>query len=250
VDPVRPAAWRIEELEETPSTQDVALNLAAGCAPEGTVVAAGTQTAGRGRSGRPWASPAGGIYMSAVLRPGKVPNPQLLSLVGALAVVRGIRASTGIDSRIRWPNDVLVRGRKVAGVAVEATYSGQSLSFVILGVGLNCNSEPPAVGIRPGAVTSLMSELKNPVDVNQVRRSVLEALGGLYTGWLEGTDVVGESAEVLGTLGRQVIVKSRGGTEISCTALELDGLGGLVVLSEGERIVLRAEDVDTLTEVR
>ena len=246
---MRPAAWRIEELEETSSTQDVALSLATGGAPEGTVVAARTQTAGRGRSGRSWASPAGGIYMSAVLRPGKVPNPQLLSLVGALAVVRGIRASTGIDSRIRWPNDVLVRGRKVAGVAVEASYSGQSLSFIILGVGLNCNSEPQADGIRPGGATSLMNELKRPVDVNQVRQSVLEALAGLYTGWLEGADVISESSESLGTVGRQVIVKSRGGTEILCTALELDSLGGLVVLSEGERIVLRAEDVDTLTEV-
>lgn len=250
MDHLRPSRWQIQELDETPSTQDAASGLAAEGAPEGTVVVARTQTAGRGRSGRPWASPPGGLYMSVVLRPGQVPRPQLISLVGALAVVRGIKASSGIDSVMRWPNDVLVRGRKVAGVVVEASYSAQVLSSAILGVGLNCNAPLPTPDVQSGKATSLMSELHRPVDEAMVRQSVLEALATTYTAWLEGADIVDESRPFLGTLGKQIVVKSRSGVELSCTATELDDLGGLVVINEGERIVLHAEDVELLTEAQ
>lgn len=246
---LRPAAWHLQEMEEAPSTQDIAFQRADEGASEGTVVVARTQTSGRGRSGRPWASPPGGLYMSIVLRPGNIAQPQLISLLGGLAVVQGIKSSTGISSVIRWPNDVLIRGKKVSGVIVDASYSGQTLSFAILGIGLNCNSEASTLGTPPGGATSLLEELRRPVDVTMVRKGILEALQAVYSSWLHGSDIVRESEGFIGTLGRQVLVKSRSGVELACTALELDNQGGLVVMNEGERIVLRAEEVELLTEV-
>jgi BirA family biotin operon repressor/biotin-[acetyl-CoA-carboxylase] ligase len=236
-------------MREVPSTQDVALQLGDGGAPEGTVVVAQIQTAGRGRSGRAWASPSGGLYMSIILRPETLAQPQLLSLVGALAVVRGIKSSTGIDSEIRWPNDVLILGKKVSGVVVEASYSAQKLSFAVLGVGLNCNIELSTLGSSVGGATSLLEELGRRVDVAKVRQDILDSLQAIYTSWLDGADIIRESEDSVGTLGRQVLVKSKSGIELSCTALELDDYGGLVVLSEGERIVLRGEDIEFLTEI-
>ena len=216
---------------------------------EGTVVVAKVQTAGRGRGGRAWLSPSGGLYMSVVLRPPAHPQPQLLSLVGALSVVKGIKSSTGIDSTIRWPNDVLVGRRKVSGVIVEASFSAQRLSFAVLGIGLNCNSKTPIVGLPTVNATSLMEELHERVDLARIRQGILDSLQSVYTSWLEGMDIVEEMESFMGTLGRRVLVKTTSGVEFTGTALGLDDSGALVMKSEGRRMSFQAEDVERLTEV-
>jgi BirA family transcriptional regulator, biotin operon repressor / biotin---[acetyl-CoA-carboxylase] ligase len=245
---LRPTAWQLEEMDEVSSTQDVACRLADDGAPEGTVVTAKIQTAGRGRAGRAWHSPLGGLYVSVVLRPPVRPNPQLLSLVGALSVVKGIKSSTGIDSTIRWPNDVLIQGRKVSGVIVDANYSGQTLSFAVLGIGLNCNSKASFAGPGAKSATSLTEELRRSVDIPRVREGILESLQKVYTSWLEGADIIREAESFMGTLGRRVLVKSKSGEEFDCTAVGLDISGGLLVESDGRKTLLRAEDVELLSE--
>jgi BirA family biotin operon repressor/biotin-[acetyl-CoA-carboxylase] ligase len=118
-------------LRETASTNAVARELAAAGAPHGTLVTAGAQTAGRGRQGRAWASPRGALLLSLLIRD---PDP-LLSLRAGLAVAD----VAGPDARVKWPNDVLVAGRKVAGVLVEGRPAER---WAVLGIGVNAAVEP------------------------------------------------------------------------------------------------------------
>src|SRR5437016_5937421 len=105
--------WEVKEYTRVASTQLTAERFGRTGAREGTVVLAEEQTAGRGRFERRWASPKGGLYMSLILRPSRMDSPHLLTLVGALSVVEGVKVATRVDSGIRWPNDVMVMGRKV-----------------------------------------------------------------------------------------------------------------------------------------
>ena len=126
---------RIIKLREVPSTNDYARSIAEEV-PEGTVVLAERQTAGKGRKGRRWLSPDGGLWMSVVLKPGFV-DPRIV-FVGPLSLVDTL-ADFGIPSGIKWPNDVWVAGKKIAGVLVE----GKGEEYVVVGIGLNVNNPIP-----------------------------------------------------------------------------------------------------------
>lgn len=132
-------------LESCGSTNDEAARLARAGAVHGTVVIASTQTGGRGRDGRPWASPAGGLYLSAVLRPplplADVPPMTLAIGIATCDAVRGY----GVPALLKWPNDVLVNGRKLAGILVEAHSQGGRLEAVVVGIGVNLDRTPDAV---------------------------------------------------------------------------------------------------------
>lgn len=123
------------------STNDLAAELASGGAPEGALVLAEEQTAGRGRSGRGWDTPAGaGLAISVVLRPPSA-RASGLGLIGALGVVEGL-AAYGLQAEVKWPNDVLLGGKKVAGVLPEASWDGAELEHLVLGIGLNLRPAP------------------------------------------------------------------------------------------------------------
>ena len=125
-----------------PSTNDLAKDLARQGYPEGSVVVAETQSAGRGRLGRVWESPPGtGIYLSVILRP-RLPPTELpkLTLTAAVAVVEAIKEATGLSMGIKWPNDILLAGKKLGGILTEMETESDQMSHVILGVGLNINT--------------------------------------------------------------------------------------------------------------
>lgn len=127
---------------EVDSTNIRARELAAQGYPEGTVVVAETQTNGRGRRGRNWYSPAqAGIYFSVILRP-LVPLRDIskVSLVAGLAVAENIEAQLGLRASIKWPNDVLINNKKVAGILAEAVTDMDSVEYIVLGIGLNINT--------------------------------------------------------------------------------------------------------------
>ena len=161
-----------------PSTMDVASALASGGADQGVVVGATRQTAGRGRRGRVWESPPeAGLYFSFIARPPVRANASLplLTLAAGVAVRDGIYAALGLPAELKWPNDVLVGRRKLAGILAEGLGIGTAGQAVVIGVGLNLlpSLYPPEVAAR---ATSLEGELGRAVDRGQLMAEVLAAL--------------------------------------------------------------------------
>jgi BirA family biotin operon repressor/biotin-[acetyl-CoA-carboxylase] ligase len=176
-----PVGSRIHFFFETTSTNDVAAALAERGASDGTTVIALAQTAGRGRLGRTWFSPAGaGLYVSVIRRTGAaVP---LLTLAAGVALADGIRAASGLPVEIKWPNDIVVSGgsastrqRKLAGILAEASTSAHGLHFVVLGFGINLRPAAYPADIADRA-TSLEAELGRPADSGAVLAETLAAL--------------------------------------------------------------------------
>jgi BirA family biotin operon repressor/biotin-[acetyl-CoA-carboxylase] ligase len=161
------------------STNDVAAALAERGQPEGTVVIADAQSAGRGRHGRTWESPAGaGLYMSAITRPAP-PAIGLLTIAAGVAMAEGIQAATGLTPRLKWPNDLYMDGRKLAGILAEAGTSANGVQHVVLGCGVNLMpaAYPPDVATR---ATSIESELGRAVDRGLIVVECLAALQDRY----------------------------------------------------------------------
>lgn len=140
-------------LDAVPSVLDVAHELGARGAGPGTLVLADEQTQGRGRAGRSWYSPKGaGIWLALLLRPGEAPVGGALAIRAGLAVVESLWARAGsLGAALKWPNDVIVSGRKAGGVLCEARWSGPRLGWVAVGIGLNVQG-PVDERVAPGAV--------------------------------------------------------------------------------------------------
>jgi BirA family biotin operon repressor/biotin-[acetyl-CoA-carboxylase] ligase len=179
--PQLPAAFRLVERDSIGSSNDEARVLAEAGAPEGTLVWARRQTAGRGRFGRRWASPPGNLYASLVLRPAvKLARAPELSFVAAVALAETACAvlPPATSVTLKWPNDLLVGGRKVAGILLEAaTAEAGVLGFVVLGIGVNVASHPADVG-RP---TTDLAGAGASIDA----AGLLEALAARLAAWLE-----------------------------------------------------------------
>lgn len=154
---MQPSAWTIQRHASVTSTMDAAKELARNGAPDGTVVVAEEMTAGRGTHGRAWHSPKGGLYLSFVIR--GVDDPHLLTLALGNAVADALEVA-GIEPQLKWVNDIWARGKKVAGILVEAESTGSKIDFLVAGIGINVNgapeSFPPAL---QGHATTLEAEL-------------------------------------------------------------------------------------------
>ncbi len=218
--------------EEIGSTNTAAVRLAERGAREGSVVAANAQVAGRGRLGRSWASPPGaGLYVSVVLRPERPSS--LVTLAVGVAVAEGIDAATGLQTGLKWPNDVYVGPRKVAGILAEAGQSTEG-PFVVVGYGVNVfrASYPPDVADR---ATSIETELGRSPDRGLLFAEILAAVAETYDE-LQG----GHSSRILnrwrvraGTmLGRTVDWSDVSGT-YQGTARDIDEHGALVIETDG-----------------
>ena len=189
------------------STMDVARREARQGATEGTVVVADEQTVGKGRVKRVWLSPGGSIALSVILYPDTACLPGLIML-SSLAVARSIETVTGLGTQIKWPNDILVNGRKVCGILVENDWHGHKVAYAIIGIGINVNfrlSDFP--GILPAA-TSLADETGKDVSRLALVRALLTEMERLYLALPDGDFVYREWRTKLVTLGRKVRVES------------------------------------------
>ncbi len=210
------------------STNDVANVLAERGAPEGTVVVANAQSAGRGRQGRVWVSPSGaGLYVSAVLRPTK--DVSLLTITAGVAVADGIQSATGLAVDLKWPNDAFVRGRKVAGILAEANSSAPD-PYVVLGCGINIMPAgyPPEIAAR---ATSLEGELSRGVDRGLLFAECLASLSKWYQDLQRGGRahlVEAWRRRAAATIGRRVR-GDVGGLVVDGVVDDLDESGALVV---------------------
>lgn len=172
----------IHHLPSTFSTNTIAQQLARAGRPEGTVVITDYQTHGRGRLERKWLSPQGeDLLFSLIMRPALEPAQAFkLILVSSLAVSQAIRRKTGLEALIKWPNDIYIRGKKVSGILTELGICGDRLMFVIVGIGININSDPSRVPEIQGKATSLRLEAKHRVARMPLLTTFLELLEEFY----------------------------------------------------------------------
>jgi BirA family biotin operon repressor/biotin-[acetyl-CoA-carboxylase] ligase len=231
---------RINYLTTTTSTMDVAREEAVAGAPHGAVVIAEEQTAGRGRFGRRWVSPAGkNLYLTLVLRP-DAGRLRRLSMVVPLAVCRAVEAVTPLRPVIKWPNDVLVGGRKLAGVLIEGESSGAELLYALAGIGLNVNDpidDPEIAGIA----TSLSRESGDETSRETVLAALLNELEDAYNAAPD--DIYSGWRSRIATLGQSVRLTFRDET-YEGTAEDVDDEGSLILrLADGTRRTFEAGEV-------
>lgn len=227
----------LEFFKQTASTNADAFRLAENGATEGTVVLADAQSGGKGRRGRIWASPAGvNLYCSVVLRPSIMPYeaPQL-TFLSAVAVARAIEMTTGLAPEIKWPNDLLISGKKAAGLLNEMSAETDGINFVILGIGVNLNmsaAQFPAELRHPA--TSLFIESGREVDRSLFAGTMLKELDRLYRDFrVHGFAPVREEWQRrCNANGRQVVV-SDSGTDCSGGMFAgIDADGSLLLKSD------------------
>jgi len=205
------------------STNEEAKRVAAAGCPAGTLVIADEQTAGKGRLGRRWVAPPNtSLLMSLVFRPALAPGQvHRLTMLCSLAAAQAIKAETGLLVRLKWPNDLVVpqyplstiRYRKLAGVLTEASFSGEKLLFVVVGMGINVNVDPAeleSLAAMRTPVTSLSAELGRPVERETLLTAILQQIESRYPQAISGqirTDWAGR----LVTLGQKVTVTTAQG---------------------------------------
>lgn len=233
-------AWTIVRLESTDSTNEEAWRRQV-VAPDGLVVVAGRQTAGRGRFGRRWYSPEGGLWMSLLLRPSLPAERTVLVTVATALAMRQAVQDLGLpEARIRFPNDVVVRDRKICGILAESRQPG----VLVVGVGLNVNV--PSFPQDVPEATSLSRELGRPVPLKQAERASLDALSR----WLDRLDDEAALAEAWrrysAVRGRAVVLHD-GPHPREGVVVDLDPLLGLILRQpDGTLVHLPAEHVADL----
>ena len=203
---------KIHYFEEVASTNKIAKEMAAAGAEEGTLVLAETQSGGiKGRIGREWISPFGGVSFSLVLRPKTAPRDATkITLAAAAAVCKTIRDMYGLDAKINWPNDVNVGGRKVSGILTDMAMDINSIKYIVLGFGVNVNVEMLSF---PAKIQKTATSIKEELGKTVARREFIDALllefERLYEAFNEGRfeTVLDEYKSMLYPLGSRVIVK-------------------------------------------
>lgn len=225
----------IHHFEEVGSTNDVALDMARAGAPEGTVVTARSQTEGRGRRGRSWfAKPGESVIVSVVLRPDiPVTRYSELAFVAAVAVAECLANKCGLQPMLKWPNDVLVRDKKITGILVEAAQGA-----AIVGIGLNVMQTelPPELSTK---ATSVAIEGGMCIDIEQIRDDLLGTLFAVYE--LPFEEILSRWRKYMWGVGCSVDVETAGGT-LSGAIAGIDIDGALLITKQGRSCRVVAAD--------
>ena len=234
---------RVVYLGQTVSTNEVAKDLARRRAPEGTVVLAEEQTAGKGRLRRTWTSPPGAsILLSVILRPRLTQLPKL-TIMASLAAARAVERATGLQARIKWPNDVIIGGKKAGGILIEAELRGRRPRFAVAGLGLNVNFDVRAVPEIPETATSISLELGRNYPRQELLLALLDELETAYLALSSAAATREEWRARLETLGRWVRVTGVGPPEEG-RAEDVDDLGRLLLRrADGSLVALSEGDV-------
>lgn len=205
--PTRFIGQRIIYHSSVTSTNDLAKQEAQRGAAEGTVVVADEQVAGKGRLKRVWLSPKGSIALSVILYPAIAHLPSLI-MVASLAVAHSIEAVTGLKPQLKWPNDILINGKKVVGILIENSVRGNTVNYAVIGIGININLNIPDIPEIPPTATSLSDELGKDVSRLDLVRCLLAEIEKLYLPLSAGESVYQEWRDSLITLGKKVHIKS------------------------------------------
>ena len=227
--------FRITVLPEAVSTNTYLKEEAERGAPEGTVVIALSQSGGRGRRGRSFFSEAGGLYMSILLRPTLPPDKAtLITAAAAVAVARAVKSLTGLSPKVKWVNDILLSGKKLAGILTEAalTLSGDRLSYAVLGIGINvaCVDFPPELS---EIATSLGAHLDTPPTLSELAAACLTELKKVLSD-VTSPDLMDAYRALSAVTGRLVTVIGHG-AEYTARVREILDDGSLAVIDENGR---------------
>ena len=229
-------------------TADTTMRLAAGeaaaGAPEGTVVLAEEQTAGRGRMQRSWVSPPGvNLYFTLVLRP-TLDHLRYLAVIAPLSVSLAIEETTGLFPRIKWPNDVLIEGKKVSGILLESMITGVDVANATHGIGINCNFDATAHEEIRDIATSLMTQLGRDVSREEVLAATLDNYESLYEALRRGEVISMDWKQRLDTLGKPVRIERAGGGFEAGTVVDADSDGSLILRrDDGSHVRIESGEV-------
>lgn len=233
---------------ETGSTNDVAMDLAASGAQEGTLIIAESQTRGRGRRHRKWLSPMGtSILTSLILRPPIMPHEtHSITLASAAAVAQSIRNVTHLPAFIKWPNDVIISDKKVSGILAEMRTEKEWVTFLVVGIGVTVNIPRKRLPAEiMDIATSLSAELGHNVSRIALLQEILRQLEQRYVKVKERKtdDLIAEWRDLLTTIGRQIRI-SLPGRVISGRAVDIDETGALLVRMDTGQLQRITADMD------
>lgn len=224
---------KIQYFGEIGSTMEAARELAKKGAKEGTIVIAEAQSRGRGRLSREWVSPKGGIYFTLILRPAISPAyAPRVNLMAAVAVAATIRKLYGLRAEVKWPNDVLIEGKKVCGILAEMGAEMDVVNFVNVGIGINANS---SIAQFEKAATSLKDVLGREIS----RKEFLSVLLVEIERWLQllmKADLLEEWKRLSATLNRDVRIMSLG-EEVVGRVVDIDERGALILKNKDGSLV-------------
>ena len=211
------------------STNEIAKKEAKRGIEEGTVVLADKQTAGRGRLKRTWLTPEGNIALSVVLYPEIMTMPSLIMMT-SLAVSHSLETIAGLETQIKWPNDVLINGKKVCGILIESDIRNNKINYAVIGIGINVNTGKHILSGLQFPATSLHLEAGREISRFQVIRELIKVMDNLYHTITSGGSVFNLWRDRLVTLGKGVRVTS--GEEVfEGIAESVDTDGSLLVRS-------------------
>ena len=200
--------------EKTASTNTIAYELAEQGAPTGTVICADAQTSGRGRRGRKWDSPQGGLWFSLLLRPAISPKEAAaLTAVTAVGLCRGLLYYPGVGAKIKWPNDIYADGKKCGGILSEMKVTENKLDYVVIGVGLDLSSAELEEELRPFAV-GIEELYGSDIDRGELLCRLLLGLESAYDQFLNGQSEIlfEEWKEQALDIGREVKIRTVNGS--------------------------------------
>ena len=220
-------------LKSTDSTNNEVKRLAREGEESGTVVCAYTQTAGKGRFGRKWSSDKGGLYFSVFLKADLPPSDiASITLACGYAVCLAVRDYTGLDARIKWPNDIIIGNKKICGILTEMAAQIDRLDYIVTGIGINVNNREFPEEIENKA-TSLFKETGKITDKSEFFGKVLEYLDKVLTSFLVSISIEDMSGfkKLCATLDREVSVQ-RGGSVLTGKAVDITPFGELVIETE------------------
>ena len=227
---------------ELSSTMDEAGKLGEGDTEEGAVVVAEVQSAGRGRQGRSWVSQPGNLLVSVLFRPSLDALP-FISIIGGIAAARAVRKVTGLEANIKWPNDLLIGGRKVAGILAESAIAGDTVWYAVLGVGMNVSLDTDQTEEIATFATSINAAAGHEVPREDLLRQFLMDLDALYLALAQGISPIEEWQGLLSTTGQRLMA-TWGNDTYNGVAEGTDPMGNLLLRQDdGSLLTLTAGDV-------
>ena len=241
---------RVYYFEEIDSTQNFAQKIALGKKENGTIIIAEKQTSGRGRLNRKWASPKGGMWFSLIIHPKfDVSNSTLVPIAGAVALAKSIKSILNIETSVKWPNDITLDGKKVAGMLVDASFQANNIEYLILGVGINFDIDAKKLEKRLMRSPNFygVSSLRKKNDATppklllnafllEFEKTLLQLTKG------EKSKIVKEWTKRADNIGKKIVINTSNG-KISGIAQGIDNDGALKVKTTKEMKKIFAGDV-------